>query len=155
MANFTLHFDGSCGPKNPGGVGAYGIILEKEHTVNGTAYTLVPICEEAGVLGSGPSMTNNVAEFDSLGIGLIRLLDYGTHLGDTLAVFGDSNLVIQIMSGKWNPSPEKLYFPAFRRTKSFLDKLESNGVTVDFKWIPREENTECDKLSKEHNKSSK
>jgi len=53
-----VYFDGSCGPKNPGGVAAYGFLIRNE--------TDQIIHSSSGRIGSGPDFTNNVAEFEGL-----------------------------------------------------------------------------------------
>lgn len=150
MRVFSIHFDGSCGPKNPGGTAAYGVILAKAGV--GVKTNLV---EEAGVIGTGPLMSNNLAEFHALGVGLQRYLDHGPLAGDELIVFGDSNIVIQIMGGKWKASKDKLYYPAYFATWCLLEDITELGVKTSFHWIPREENTECDDLSKAHEKKDR
>lgn len=155
MSKFTLHFDGSCWV-NPGGTSAYGIVLEKEHLVNGTPYTWNTICEEAGVIGTGPEQSNNVAEFHALAVGLQRYLEYGGVKGDRIEVYGDSNLVIKMMLGDYRPNPSKLYYPAYKEAFRLLSVIEITiGAEISFTWIPREQNTRCDDLSKEHNKTPK
>ncbi len=148
MRNFKIHFDGSCGPKNPGGLAAYGSVVEQYGTFT---RDIKVICEESGVIGSGPKMSNNVAEFYALLIGLRRYVQYGVKIDDTVTVRGDSNLVIQVMSGNWKPKSDKLYYETYILVKSEVDFLNKMGVRFDFIWIPRELNTRCDVLSKEHN----
>lgn len=148
MRIFTLHFDGSCW-KNPGGTAAYGTVLELEGADEA-------LCEEAGVIGTGPLMSNNVAEFHALAVGFQRYLESGPMKGDVIDVRGDSNLVIQIMQGHWRANADKLYYPTYKGAFALLSKIEMQvGATVEFTWIPREKNTRCDVLSKEHNKAPK
>ncbi len=143
--NYTLHFDGSCWV-NPGGTAAYGTVVTEEG---------LEICAEAGITGTGPKMSNNVAEFHALSMGLQRLIEFVPEHGSTLEVFGDSNLVIQIMQGNWRPTCGKLYYEWYLQTKSLVNKLQENfHMTIVFNWIPRELNTKCDDLSKAHNKTS-
>lgn len=146
MAEFTIHFDGSCWP-NPGGQAAYGMTLDKYG---------VEICTEAGVTGSGPLMSNNVAEFDALRVGLQRYLEQSPEKGDIIHVFGDSNLVVKMMQGDYRPNSSKLYYPYYKEAFKLYSQIEITiGAKVDFTWIPRERNTRCDALSKEHNKAPK
>ncbi len=153
VSTYTLHFDGSCWP-NPGGTAAWGFVLKGEDR---------KLAAEAGVTGTGPEMSNNVAEFDALAHGLERLLIHlikirleGTPVerGGTLRVYGDSMIVCNIMAGKWRSNAEKLYYPAYRRAQAFIDQIyDTYGMAIVFKWIPRALNQECDDLSKEHNKA--
>jgi ribonuclease HI len=147
MRDFTLHFDGSCWP-NPGGTAAYGTILEQTGQAE--------INAEAGVIGTSPQMSNNVAEFYALGVGLQRFIEFGPLEGDVVHVYGDSNIVIQMMQGKFRANASKLYYPEYLRTFGLLSILEDEyKVTVDFTWISRDKNTRCDDLSKEHNHAPK
>ena len=72
--------------------------------------------------------------------------------GDVVEVLGDSDLVVKIMNKVWRPSQDKLYYPYYSRLYSIVRQLRELGVTITFRWIPREENTICDDLSKAHNK---
>ena len=53
----TIYFDGLCRPKNPGGVATYGYLIYRDGEKIKRGY---------GVVGSGPGMTNNVAEYSAL-----------------------------------------------------------------------------------------
>jgi ribonuclease HI len=142
MVNYTLHFDGSCGPKNPGGTAAYGFVLKREGVVVESGHA---------VIGSGPGMTNNLAEFHALWRGLVA---FNKHSHDDLAakhslqVLGDSNLVVQIMNRQWRASADKAYFFDYEGANALRNILTKLGHTITFGWIPRAENQECDDLSK-------
>lgn len=141
MDHITLHFDGSCWP-NPNGVAAYGYALSSQGSVIDSGH---------GVIGTGPGMTNNVAEFYALWQGLMAA--YARFDGDKgfLQVYGDSNLVIQIMNRHWRPKREKAYYASYVRAAGVLTTLRSGrGITVSLDWVPREQNTICDDLSKVH-----
>jgi ribonuclease HI len=148
MVEYTLHFDGSCWP-NPGGTAAYGFLLK---TLGG------PVSGHE-VIGSGPLMSNNLAEFYALTVGLnafYERIPRDSASFTKLVVYGDSDLVVKMMTrvqrtGEIKGDPSKLYFPAYEGAIQSLYRIQSLGVTVDFKWIPREENQECDDLSKAHN----
>ena len=145
MVDYTLHFDGSCWP-NPGGVAAYGFLLK---------LNLTGVIDSGhGVIGSGPLMSNNLAEFYALTMGLIYFYD---HCEPTklLTVYGDSALVVNMMTrvmrtGEIKGDPDKLYYPAYKSSVESLDKILKAGISVDFTWVPREQNQECDDLSKVH-----
>jgi ribonuclease HI len=148
MDNFTLFFDGSCGPINPGGVAAYGFVIRRGGQEE-------PVIAQAGVIGSGPGMTNNLAEFAALSEALEYFHDNILHgaLAVHLAVYGDSRLVINFMTGYWKPSDgEKPFTPYMLAAKEAVRILRLQRVIVSFDWIPREQNTECDILSKAHQK---
>ena len=149
MANYKLFFDGSCGPKNPGGTAAYGFALMGEGLE-------APLEYGAGVIGSGPGMSNNVAEFHALLKGFeafnrVRVLTSDRY--DNLHVHGDSKLVIEVMSRRWKAKPDKLYFETYALADGWLSDLRKDRARVSFDWIPREMNTICDDLSKAHNRA--
>jgi ribonuclease HI len=142
MANYTLHFDGSCGPKNPGGTAAYGFILTKDGETVESGH---------GILGTGEGMTNNKAEFYALAMGLHSFYNNVPDLkGSVLHVYGDSKLVINIMNKHWRAKPDKPYYSAYDDALTRLLGLRSAGVTVYFDWVPRSKNQKCDDLSKAH-----
>jgi ribonuclease HI len=144
MAKYTIHFDGSCWP-NPNGKAAYGYTLDREG---------VEVSAVAGIVGEGTGMSNNVAEFYALYAAFVDQ-KLQTEAGDKVSVRGDSMLVINILSHKWKASNDKLYWEAYRKAALELNRLEGHGIEVDFSWIPREQNTRCDDLSKEHNHAPK
>lgn len=150
MTNYKLFFDGSCGPKNPGGTAAYGYVLFKEGQEEAVRHG-------SGVIGSGAGMTNNLAEFYALDRGLAEgfIFCHDTSARCLLNVYGDSNLVIQIMSGHWRAKADKAYYQAYEYATANLRLIRQRGHAVTFDWIPREQNTFCDDLSKLHQKVSK
>jgi ribonuclease HI len=142
MANYKLYFDGSCGPKNPGGTAKYGFALFKDGRRE-------PIELGHGTIGTGPGMTNNLAEFTALKHGLARFLyEVGPSGGNVLHCIGDSQLVIKIMNRIWHASADNAYFPACVAVENLCDEVFLGGNVVDFKWIPREQNQQADDLSK-------
>jgi ribonuclease HI len=147
MTTYKLFFDGSCGPKNPGGTAAYGYALFKEGQEE-------PVRYGSGVIGTGLGMTNNLAEFYALNRGLTEgfIFCHDTSARHVLSVYGDSNLVIQVMTGHWRPKPDKAYFQAYEDAAANLRLIRKRGHVVTFDWVPREQNTICDDLSKAHQK---
>ncbi len=131
--------DGSCIPKNPGGTAAYGLIVK-----NNTDKELL---KSSCVIGTGDSMSNNVAEYNAL---LAFLIWYKENkLSEDVTIYSDSQLVVNQMSGKWKVNGG-LYHRAFIQCRAEQAKtslrLEHNPFT--YCWIPREQNTEADELSK-------
>ena len=126
-------FDGRCEP-NPNGISSYGVIVK----VNGKE-----VLREGKYIGRGQGQTNNLAEY----AGCIRVLDFLIDLdmgGAQIIVRGDSQLVIQQMSGKWNIDGGAYMEKALEAKK----KVEVFSE-IKFEWIPKEENWECDKLASE------
>jgi len=143
MANYAIHFDGSCWP-NPGGVAAWGFTIDKDG---------IEIAAEPGLVDLDDESSNNVAEFYALFMAYKELLTMTPKVGagDTVEVRGDSQLVINIMQRKWRPNADKLYWEAYRLAMLLHEFLENNKVEIHYDWIPREDNDRCDKLSKEIN----
>jgi ribonuclease HI len=128
----TVHFDGLCYPRNPGGVAAYGYLIRRDGEM---------IHQGLGVVGEGKGMTNNVAEYEALRAAARWIRESG--IEDRITVKGDSMLVIKQMKGEWEvrSATSRRYVPEIRRLLA--------GRNVSFVWINREENQEADELSRE------
>lgn len=139
MDIWTINFDGAAFP-NPGKRGGWGFILKKNGSI---------ISQSAGDF-EADIVTNNCAEYEALYHGIKEFLN--KHDGEycSLQVFGDSALVINQMDKKWRIKNGP-YTPYANKTKSLLKQIEKN-VIMEFFWIPREHNTECDNLSKAYRK---
>jgi ribonuclease HI len=126
----TIYFDGLCRPKNPGGVATYGYLIYRDGK---------KVNSEYGVVGSGPGMTNNVAEYSALK----QASEWVSHQGDDeeVVIKGDSQLVINQMNSTWQikSATSKKFVPEIHRL------LE--GRKIQYIWIPREQNVEADELS--------
>lgn len=85
--------------------------------------------------------TNNVAEYR----GLIAGLEAAAEVGATeVAVFMDSKLVVEQMSGRWrvkHPDLLELHREATQAARRF--------ASVSYEWIPRERNSHADRLANE------
>lgn len=99
--HLTIHFDGSCLPKNPGGTAKYG--FEIRDSKNNIVHT------GNAVVCSGPSATNNVAEWAGLTAALryLKSIEWGSPKGGfdnrrgSLSIRGDSKLVICQLNNEW------------------------------------------------------
>lgn len=140
MSNFfNIYFDGSCRPFNPGGVMGIGGYITDE---NGEWVFSFSEWFEARKENS-----TNKAEVIACYKALSFLYDkYKDNLHNIdIKIYGDSKLVCskmnkknQIFSGLYSKQAEDLYF------------LSKNSFRkVEFIWIPREENTMADELSKQ------
>jgi ribonuclease HI len=133
----VCYFDGSCEPINPGGTAAFGSrILNSE-----TQSVLVEVSE---LIGAGQGMSNNVAEYAGLCWLLEWLIAHPEVEGATIC--GDSNLVIQQMSGNWK-AKKGLYLPWYQKAVTLNARLPHK---VKFSWICREMNSEADSLSRQY-----
>jgi ribonuclease HI len=108
--------------------------------------------------GEGCGMSNNYAELYAMAEGLEYVLQLmKLHRIDSVRVVGDSEVAVRLMSGRYRANREKLYYPQFVRAKAAQYRVRFNdelvrigalGALVSFEWCPREENQECDDLSK-------
>jgi probable phosphoglycerate mutase len=112
---------------NPGPAG-YGARIERDGAVH----------ELKGALGIA---TNNVAEYQ----GLIAALEWAAGAGvASLHVRSDSLLVVKQMLGAWKVKHDGLK-PLHTRARGLVRQIGS----VTFEHVPREENTEADRLANE------
>jgi len=129
--------DGACEPVNPGGTASYGVVVKQRNEI---------ILREAGVVGSGAKMSNNVAEYCAV----IALLEWckTNNISSRITVHSDSRLLIKQMSGKWKTKkPKGLYSTFFQKALSLLVQLGQKRFR--FQWIPSSKNIEADRLSKQ------
>lgn len=126
----TLYFDGACIPTNPGGTATGGVVLIREDG---------EVTREAFVVAN--HSTNNVAEWGALVRGIELAISQGV---DCLMIYGDSDLVIRQLNRQWKCKKEHL-----RKFRDSAWKLLDSIGFWDAKWIPREQNTEADRLSGE------
>ena len=95
-----------------------------------------------GVVCSGPTATNNVAEYAAVIDALRWLLEEGL-TDERVTLRSDSQLVIFQLSGTHavrSPRVRPLYLEARRLASAFRN--------LDFRWVPREQNQEADALSR-------
>ena len=136
MNEYLAWFDGACEPVNPGGTASFGVVIKGE---DGTV-----LLRDHGVVGKGKAMSNNVAEY----AGVLHILKYlAPRPPGRVTIHGDSNLVINQLNGKWRVR-KGLYLSIAIETKELLAYLRGRGWQINFCWIPREQNEECDALSK-------
>jgi ribonuclease HI len=131
--SLKLYFDGSCMPKNPGGVARYGWSI--------TNWEGKRLISDSGEVCRGPEATCNLAEWNALAHAL-RYLEEQNWTGK-LEIMGDSQLVIRQITGAYKVSKDTL-IPLFRECKELLE-----GINWTAKWIPRKQNQECDRLSRD------
>ena len=115
---------------NPGPAG-YGAVVR-------SADGSIVLAESKQAIGTA---TNNVAEYR----GLIAGLDDAARLGATeAAVFMDSKLVVEQMSGRW-----KVKHPDLIELNKQARGLASRFDRVSYQWIPRAKNSHADRLANE------
>jgi ribonuclease H / adenosylcobalamin/alpha-ribazole phosphatase len=115
---------------NPGPAGYGAVVWDEDRTT--------VLAEAKQAIGRA---TNNVAEYR----GLIAGLDDALSLGATeAAVYLDSKLLVEQMSGRWkvkHPDLIELHNQARSRAARF--------ARISYSWIPRERNTHADRLANE------
>jgi ribonuclease HI len=150
MADLILYFDGLCEPRNPGGWACYGWLIKQDVAGpvgdpiadNRSAVAGQTVASGQGVAcPPGRGSTNNVAEYAALIAGLEALAGLALD-GQSAEVRGDSQLVINQMTGAWRCNAAHL-LPLFRQARRVAGRVG----TVTFRWVPREQNTEADALS--------
>ncbi|MBN2111111.1 MAG: ribonuclease HI family protein [Methanosarcinaceae archaeon] len=127
-----LKFDGSCDP-NPGGRMGFGWVIRWE--------SKKPSTEGSKEKKPSPANTNNVAEYTALEEGILNYLALGGR--GPLQICGDSKLVINQMEGKWKVNNPKLA-EIHSRINSIINR---NKLSVRYRWVPRNENTDADRLA--------
>jgi len=130
----TIHFDGLCLPKNPGGVATYGFVAKRGAKL---------IHEEGGLAAPPytPQATNNVAEYT----GVLKALEWALAQGfenEKLIVRGDSELVIKQLKGEYKVKSPSIV-GLFTRVRDLAAKFSS----ISFGWVPREENKDADAMT--------
>jgi ribonuclease HI len=124
--NYKLFFDG-CSKGNPGFAGAGAVIYKNDQEIWADSFFV------------GNKITNNYAEYSGLILGLLKAVELNIN---SLLVIGDSQLVINHMSGKYKcKSPNLLYL--YETAK----KLEENFETIQYKHVLRNLNKRADELS--------
>lgn len=136
-------FDGACEPVNPGGYASYGaVIFIDEDRVWEEAKLFVP------KKGRERETSNNVAEYSAFTCILEKLISMKLNK-EKIEIFGDSGLVIYQNSidpryGKKWQIKGGFYVPIARKAQKLLKKFPNITLT----WIPRDENSIADELSK-------
>ena len=115
---------------NPGPAGYGAVVLTEDRSV--------VLAETKQAIGRA---TNNVAEYR----GLIAGLEDAAKLGATeAAVFMDSKLVVEQMSGRW-----KVKHPDLMELHTQARKLVARFDRISYAWVPRARNSHADRLANE------
>jgi ribonuclease HI len=125
---YEMYFDG-CSKGNPGLSGAGAVIYENEEEIWANSYFV------------SDNATNNVAEYFGLIRGLKRALKMNIC---SLIVKGDSQLIINQMTGKYQVKSESMI-----ELYEIAKKLEENFETINYQHVYRKYNKRADQLSNE------
>jgi len=134
-AKVRIYCDGLCEP-NPGGLATYGFVIEEEATWR-------EIHRAKGIAARGRGATNDVAEYTAA-IRALRWLDDDHHRGVSVALYSDSQLLVNQLSGTWRVKSPQIR-PLWSEARDLLDRFV-DGRAV---WVPREQNELADRLSVE------
>jgi ribonuclease HI len=133
-----IYCDGCCEPQNPGGIATYAIVAID-------AVTGEVLDEKADIIAIGEGATNNLSELMAVGAALKWALEYDA---TKVTIKTDSQLAVNLLTGLWQPTPTKPYYPAFRGAMRLLNEAEKRGVEVRLEWVPRKQNERADFLAK-------
>ena len=121
-----MWFDGCC-LGNPGPMGAGAVVVtDMERKVLSKAF------------GLG---TNNQAEYRGLILGLRHALALGA---DSVTVHGDSELILNQLKGKY-----AVKAPALKPLHAEAQALLARFREAKLAWVPREQNAEADRASRD------
>lgn len=129
-----IYFDGSCGPRNPGGTAAFGFVIKRDGETIYRGY---------GRAGSGPDMSNNLAEYEGLYQAMCRVKEDFPE--EKATFYGDSTLVINQMN-KVSQAKKGLYLPYYKKSAELAEPYIQRQQW-SFEWIARDLNSEADDLS--------
>ena len=125
-SNFIMNFDG-CSKGNPGLAGVGAVIYSLDDEI------------WSGSLFLGKNATNNQSEYTGLIFGLQQAIDMDIK---TLMVKGDSQLVINQMTGKYKCNSENI-IELYKKAKELEKKFEN----IYFVHVLRHLNKRADELS--------
>jgi len=123
---YSLYFDGAS-RKNPGPASFGGVIYNESGEEFDTYYKFIG------------TATNNVAEYCGLLAGLHRARELNIK---ELKVFGDSNLIIQQVTGKWKVKNDTL-----RAIYNQIKEVEPFFTVISYQHVYRKDNKRADQLA--------
>lgn len=139
MGSLTLKFDGACDNESKFKFMGVGVAVWE----NGER------CEEFDFKKmAGTNGTSNIAEWEALVEALKTAHAYATGLDPDvkIRIYGDSQTIVRQFTGRYKVRAEHLR-PFHTRAMMYKQLLGRRLRIVG--WIPREDNKEADKLSKE------
>lgn len=140
----TAYFDGACEPVNPGGYASFGaVVFSGKKRVWELSKLFVP------KKGHEKETSNNVAEYSGF-IAILEFLIEKKWNRRKITIYGDSMLVLCQMlmdDPTWHKRwaiKKGFYVPLARKALLLLECFPK----IEGQWIPREENSIADELSK-------
>lgn len=133
MTAIVVHCDGLCEPTNPGGTATYGWVARRGGDLVGSGH---------GVVAKGPQATNNLAEYTAI-IEALTWLERSGLSGEQISLRSDSQLAIRQLTGQYEVRSPKIW-PLYTKASQLARRFPN----LRFKWVPREQNSEADHLSR-------
>jgi ribonuclease HI len=132
---YMIYCDSSIEPFNPDGILSWAFVVKKGGKI---------IHQDVAISGWGKGTTNNQGEYQAVVGALLWLVSLPKKQQLPAVVHSDSQLIINQCCGSWGCHDEKLQqlLELVNRAKTRYKK------SIFFKWIPREQNTEADALSR-------
>lgn len=96
----------------------------------------------------GPSGWSDIAEYNAVINALTCLISLNLQ-DETIEIRNDNQFVMMQMGLKWKLRASKSYYPLAIKARGLLKSFRN----ISFFWIPREENTEADELSKPYERT--
>lgn len=126
--------DGSITGPNPGGRGYTGWVIRNDEGQL--------VAKHSDDLGVHPKMTNNVAEYGAVLSALLWLSANG-YVGEQVQIYTDSQLIVRQLLAVYGCYTQHLV-----RLRDMVWEVATVFPRVGYIWIPREQNTEADEMSK-------
>jgi ribonuclease HI len=123
--------DGLAEPTNPG-IGTFGFAVYRDGKRLDTGRGF-----------AGNPVTNNFAEYEGLVAALKRVRKLMKNDHEEIVVYSDSTLLVNQMRGDWK-FKRGGYVEKLLEAKELAERFSK----LRFKWIPREQNSEADELSR-------
>jgi ribonuclease HI len=141
----TIFIDGACEPMNPGGHGACAFIAYWGRVLGGKDnFRPEHLGKAVKLIGHGPGMTNNVAEWRALR-GALWWLSTRRPDEDEISIFMDSQLVVNQFNDQWQCRAPELQI-IMAECRALMSGIKG---TVVLNWIPRDQNWVADNLINE------
>jgi len=135
----VIHTDGACSGKNPGGVAAYGYLIEEgSRTVR----------EDYGILKTGEGATNNFAEYMApiKALQWLRSSKERYENIDKITLMSDSQLLVNQINGDWSVKSSNIV-DLYEQLKNLISEFENKSISVEFTHIRRDKNGRADGLA--------
>jgi len=129
-----VYIDGAAEP-NPGGTASYGVVVLRPGGWYANQHET--IWEDYGIIGSGPKMSNNLAEYCAL----LKFLEwFDKQPVENVIVYSDSKLLVNQMNYEWEIRRGLYKQYALQCISWMVRNADFWKGRIKFEWIPREEN---------------